>query len=386
MKRRYTFFAPIMLALLLALLLAFTSCIKLMPDTSPKPAAPVPSVPALEAIETTLEQIYALASPSVVNIGVVIASNSSSPQEALGSGFVWDKAGHIVTNNHVIANADTITITFADGTAVPGKLVGADPDSDLAVVKVDMPSNQLHPLSIGDSTQLKVGHLVIAIGNPFGLQGTMTVGFISALGRLVPADNNALGTTYSIPDIIQTDASLNPGNSGGVLLDDTGKLIGVTQSMSSTSGSSAGVGFAIPSAIVQQVVPALIKTGHYDHPYLGIAAVSMTPAIATAMNLSADQRGTMVGSITTGGPADKAGLKAGRTRVSINGQTLLVGGDVIVAYNDQVVNSSDDLITILARYGNIGQTVTLTVLREGKQIKVPVVIGARPGSPGKSNS
>lgn len=378
MKRRYALFVSIMLVFLLA----FASCINMAPapNAGPKPVSPIVSTGALADIEATLEQIYDLANPSVVNISIVIGSNTTFPQDAMGSGFIWDKAGHIVTNNHVIADADTITITFHDGTVVPGKLVGADPDSDLAVIKVDMPADQLTPLSMGDSTRLRVGQVVIAIGNPFGLQGTMTVGVISALGRLVPTDNNALGATYNIPDIIQTDASLNPGNSGGVLLDDTGKVIGITQSMTSTSGSSAGVGFAIPSAIVQQVVPALIKTGHYDHPYLGIAVVSMTPGLATAMNLSANQRGTMVGSITTGGPADKAGLKASQTRVPINGQTVLVGGDVIIAFNDQTVKSSDDLITFLGRSGTIGQTVTLTVLREGKQIKVPVTIGARPVS------
>lgn len=378
MKRRSALFVSIILVFLLAL----TGCINMIPapNAGPKPVSPIVSTGALADIEATLEQIYDLANPSVVNIGVVIGSNTTFPQDATGSGFIWDKAGHIVTNNHVIADADDITITFHDGTIVPGKLVGADFNSDLAVVKINMPADQLKPLSMADSTQLKVGQLVIAIGNPFGLQGTMTVGFISALGRLVPTDENALGASYNIPDIIQTDASLNPGNSGGVLLDTTGKVIGVTQSMASTSGSSAGVGFAIPSAIVQQVVPSLIKTGRYDHPYLGIAVVSMSPGLATAMNLSATQRGTMVGGVTTGSPADKAGLKASQTRATINGHTVLVGGDVIIAFNDQIVKSSDDLITFLARSGVIGGTVSLTVLREGKQIKVPVTIGARPSS------
>ncbi|MDO8716966.1 MAG: trypsin-like peptidase domain-containing protein [Dehalococcoidales bacterium] len=379
MKRRYALFVSIMLAFLLA----FASCIPTMtppPTINSKPLPSAPSANALTDIEATLENIYAQANPSVVNIGVVIGSNSTFPQEALGSGFIWDKAGHIVTNNHVIADADDITITFPDGTMVPAKLVGADFDSDLAVVKIDMPADQLKPLSMGDSTRLRVGQLVVAIGNPFGLQGTMTVGFISALGRMVPTDENAMGASYNIPDIIQTDASLNPGNSGGVLLDATGKVIGVTQSMASTSDSSAGVGFAIPSAIVQQVVPSLIKAGRYDHPYLGVSVVSMSPTLATAMNLSATQRGTMVGGITAGSPADKAGLKASQTPVPINGHTVFVGGDIIIAFNDQTVKSSDDLITFLSRSGVIGGTVSLTVLREGKQIKVPVIIGARPGT------
>ena len=188
------------------------------------------------------------------------------------------------------------------------------------------------------------------------------------------------GPTYSIPDIIQTDAAINPGNSGGVLLDDTGKVIGVTQSIATTSGSSAGVGFAIPSAIVKQVVPALIKTGHYDHPYLGISVISLDPDLASAMNLPPNQRGALVETVATGGPADKAGIKASQTPTTINGQQLTVGGDVIIAYNGQTVKSSDDLITFLARSGSVGQTVTLTVLRGGNQIQVQVTLGARPSS------
>ncbi|MDO8687652.1 MAG: PDZ domain-containing protein, partial [Dehalococcoidales bacterium] len=193
-------------------------------------------------------------------------------------------------------------------------------------------------------------------------------------------DNNAAGPTYSIPDIIQTDAAINPGNSGGVLLDATGKVIGVTSSIATTSGTSAGVGFAIPSAIVQQVVPALIKTGRYDHPYLGIGIVSLNPDIASTMNLPTNQRGVLVETVTAGSPADKAGLKASKTPVTINGQQAMVGGDVIVAYNDQVVKSSDDLITFMARSGSVGQAITLAVLRDGKQIQVQATLGLRPSS------
>jgi S1-C subfamily serine protease len=168
----------------------------------------------------------------------------------------------------VVDGATRITVTFYDGTTLEAKLVGTDPDSDLAVINVNTSAVQLKPVSMADSTRVKVGQLAIAIGNPFGLQGTMTVGFISGVGRLLPANENAVGPSYSIPDIIQTDAAINPGNSGGILLDGTGKVIGVTSSIATTSGTSAGVGFAIPSTIVQQVVPALIKTGHYDHPLL----------------------------------------------------------------------------------------------------------------------
>jgi S1-C subfamily serine protease len=347
--------------------------------TSTLPQNSVPS--SISGIETALESIYARTNPSVVNIQVLLAPSAFNPEgAALGSGFVWDTQGNIVTNNHVVDGATRITVTFYDGTVVDASLVGTDADSDLAVIKVNASGIQLQPVSVADSTEVKVGQLAIAIGNPFGLQGTMTVGFISGLGRLLPANENAVGPTYSIPDIIQTDAAINPGNSGGVLLNDIGEVIGVTQSIATTSGSSAGVGFAIPSAIVKQVIPALIETGHYDHPYLGISIVTLNPDLAGAMNLPSNQRGTLVATVTAGSPSDKAGIKANNSEVTINGQKTAVGGDVITAYNGQTVKSSDNLITFLARSGSVGQTVTLTVLRSGEQIQVQVTLGTRPSS------
>jgi len=280
----------------------------------------------------------------------------------------------------VVNGASRITVTFYDGTEVEASVVGTDADSDLAVIKLNNSGAPLQPVAMADSTQLKVGQMAIAIGNPFGLQGTMTVGFVSGLGRLLPANESTIGPSYSIPDVIQTDAPINPGNSGGVLLDDTGRVIGVPSSIATTTGASAGVGFAIPSAIVNQVVPELIKTGHYAHPYLGIQISSMIPDVAKAMNLPADQRGALVGGVTAGGPADKAGIKASQTPVTVNGQPFSVGGDVIIAYNGQAVKSSDDLITFLARSGVVGQKVTLTVLRGGNHVEVPVTLGARPSS------
>jgi len=375
------------LSALLILTITFVGCTSQNGATAPTtPVAtsnsPQSSAPnSLAGVEAALESIYARTNPSVVNIRVLLPASLSNPGGgALGSGFVWDTQGNLVTNNHVVDGATRITVTFYDGTTVEASLVGADSDSDLAVIKVNTNAVQLQPVTMADSTQLKVGQLAIAIGNPFGLQGTMTVGFVSGLGRLLPANENAVGPTYSIPDVIQTDAAINPGNSGGVLLADTGKVIGVTSSIATTSGTSAGVGFAIPSAIVQQVVPALIKTGHYDHPYLGISVVSLNPDLAGAMNLPPNQRGALVETVTSGSPADKAGLKASQTPVTINGQQVSVGGDVIIAYNDLLVKSSDDLVTFLARSGSVGQTVTLTALRGGKQIQVQVTLGVRPSS------
>jgi serine protease Do len=364
----------------------------LSPTQATTPTLPVTKVTDLEAI---LESVYTQVNPSVVNISVIALQTGSSqipnlpffnqtPQysQALGSGFVWDKAGDIVTNNHVIDGADNISVTFSDGTTVPGKVVGTDSDSDLAVVKVDMPADQLLPVSMADSTQVKVGQIAIAIGNPYGLQSTMTVGFVSALGRVLPSNSNQSSTTtgpsYSIPDVIQTDAAINPGNSGGVLLDSSGSVIGITQSIATTSGSSSGVGFAIPSAIIKQVIPDLISSGHYSHPYFGVTITSLTPDISAAMNLPANQRGALVMAVTAGGPAEKAGLKAGNKQVTITGQPVTVGGDVITAFNNQTVKSSDDIITFLARSGNIGENVSLTVLRDGNPIQITVTVGARP--------
>ncbi len=368
------------------------------PSASPKPTSPTvspsPVSSALLAMEALLENIYSQVNPSVVNIQVLEKAQTTFPglpgpqatpgapqfSSALGSGFVWDSQGHIVTNNHVVSAAQNISVIFSDGTMVPASVVGTDPDSDLAVIKVDVPAQQLNPVKMADSTQLKVGQIAIAIGNPFGLQGTMTVGFISGLGRLLPTNINTMGPAYSIPNIIQTDASINPGNSGGVLLDDEGKVIGVTSAIATQSGSSAGVGFAIPSAIVQKVAPSLIQNGHYDHPWLGVSVVTLTPDLNKAMNLKSDQRGAMVQQIMANSPAGKAGLQASQRQVTINSVQIAVGGDIITAFDGRAVKRSDDLVTFLSESGSIGQTVTLTILRNGQEMQIQVTLAARPAS------
>jgi len=328
---------------------------------------------SIDNIKATLEAIYDQANPSVVYIEVTSQLISGS-----GSGFVWDTEGNIVTNNHVIEGAESITVVFSDGTITGADIVGQDTDSDLAVIKVKTDVEKLNPITMADSTQLKVGQLVIAIGNPYGYQGTLTVGYISGLGRVFPTNDNLTGPNYSIPDIIQTDAAINPGNSGGILLDNSGDVIGVTFSIVSASGSSAGVGFAIPSAIVQKVIPSLISTGIYQHPYLGISISSLTPDIAEAMNLAPDQRGALVQDVTEGSPADIGGLRSPHDEITIDGQQLSVGGDVIIKYNDIAIEGSDELITLLARYGSVGETVTLTVIRDSKEVELQVILGARP--------
>ncbi len=358
---------------------------------------PVPS-DLLTAYETTLENIYTTVSPQVVNIMVLSpASNnnnfqgfpgfnntpqSQTPQfsQALGSGFVWDAQGDIVTNNHVVDGSSKIEVTFSDGTTVPATIVGRDPYSDLAVIKVDVSADRLHPVSMADSTQVKVGEIAIAIGNPYGFEGSMTVGSVSGLGRELPTSqvDQTSGASYSIPDVIQTDASVNPGNSGGVLVNDLGQVIGVTSALESSSGSSSGIGFAIPAEIVSKVVPQLISSGKYEHPYLGISGTDMTPDIAQAMNLPADTRGALVEQVVAGGPAAAAGLKASTTTVTINGVQGTVGGDVITSIDGATVHSMSDIIAYLAIHTTVGQTVSLTVLRDGKTQTVQIKLGTRP--------
>ncbi len=363
---------------------------------APIAVSDVTSAPgSLAAFESTFEQIYTQVNPSVVNIDVIQQAPTGSgggrfgnspfgfpqggPSEALGSGFVWDKQGDIVTNNHVVNGASSIAVTFADGTTVDAKVVGNDPNADLAVIKVDVPADLLQPVTVADSTQVRVGEIAIAIGNPYGNAGSMSQGIISGLSRTIPADSTGnSGTTYSIPDIIQTDAAINPGNSGGVLVDDQGRLIGVTSAMESSSGASSGVGFVIPSAIVEKVVPALIKTGHYDHPWLGLSGTTLSPDLAKAMNLKSSQKGVLVMDLVAGGPAAQAGLKASDTQATVSGQQVPVGGDVITAVNGQAVNRFEDLMSYLLNQTQPGQSVTLTILQSGKEQTLKLTLGAMP--------
>ena len=335
-----------------------------------------PSASGLAAYEGTLEQIYQQVNPSVVHIEVTSASTAGSGS---GSGFVWDTQGHIVTNNHVVSGMDSINVVFSDGSMAAAKVVGADPDSDLAVIQVKVAAAQLQPVSLADSTQVKVGQFAIAIGSPFGERGTMTTGIISALGRSFPADSsNVQGPGYSLPDMIQTDAAINPGNSGGVLVDAKGQVVGVTAAIESPVRASSGVGFVIPSVIVNTVVPALIKDGKYVHSWLGLSAVTLTPDLAAANHLKADQRGVLISEVIAGGPADKAGLQGGNTQAIANGNSALAGGDVITSIDGQAVKQFEDVIIYLARSTQVGQTITLDILRSGKTEQVKVLLAARP--------
>ncbi len=359
---------------------------------------------SLTALQSSFESIFQQVSPSVVLINVIDGSTSttssssnngnnspfinpfgnqpSTPSAGLGSGFVWNSKGDIVTNNHVVSGATQITVTFKDGTTVPATVVGTDLNSDLAVIHVNVAASELHPVTLGDSTQLQVGQMVIAIGNPFGLDWSMSQGIVSGLSRSLPTNLNSQtttsGPTYSIPDIIQTDAAINPGNSGGVLLNLQGQVVGITNAIESNSGSNSGVGFAIPIEVVNKVVPSLISTGSYNHPFLGITAADMSPDLASAMKLPAQTKGALVVSVNAGGPAATAGLQGSAQQVTINGQATPVGGDVITAVNGQAIQSVDDLTSYLFLNTSAGQSVSLTILRNGKQMTVNVTTGTMP--------
>jgi S1-C subfamily serine protease len=377
-------------------------------DETDNATAPTINRSVLFFIEQVIQDVYKRVNPSVVNIQVTrkVSANTDdlfpdmpdSPDipdfhffeppdedyytQGAGSGFVWDSEGHIVTNNHVVSDADRVSVTFADGTTVEGVVIGTDPHSDLAVVKVDVEDDMLYPIELMDSNEVKAGQLSIAIGNPFGLEGTMTVGFISAVGRSLPvASETGDGSTYSIPDIIQTDASINPGNSGGVLVNDRGQLIGVPAAIQSPVRASAGVGFAIPSAIVAQVVPVLIEEGSYEHPWIGISGTTLTSDMAEKMGLDPLQRGALVIEVSSDSPADDAGLQGSGEQATINGQKRLIGGDVIISFDDRPVTKFDDLVAYLARYTRVGQTVSLTVLRDGEEETLDLTLGKRPSSP-----
>ena len=398
MNRKTVVLASLLLLSLLALAWYGLPAIGLAPPT-PSTASALSAGTVFDALEATLGQIYDEVSPSVVNIQVIQEAGTLSsalpqvpgvpfdptvpqepmPEQGMGSGFVWDREGHIITNNHVVEGAIEITVAFPDDTTVPAEVVGTDPHSDLAVIKVNLPPEKLIPVQVADSTQIRVGQLAVAIGNPFGLDGTMTVGFISALGRSLPvASSNLLAPSYTIPDIIQTDAPINPGNSGGVLVDDEGRVIGVPTAIESPVRANAGIGFAVPSVIVQKVVPSLIADGGYEHPWLGISGTTLNSELAEAMRLEADQRGVLIIEVVPEGPSDEAGLRASEQQIEIGGIEARIGGDVIVAIDDQPVEGFDDLVTYLVRNTSAGEASSLNILRDGREETVQVTLAARP--------
>ena len=324
----------------------------------------------MSVVQQTFQDIYKKVNPSVVNIQVVEDYGWTSISGE-GSGFIWNEDGYIVTNNHVVENAFEITVIFADGTTTKAEIVGTDPQSDLAVIKVDPEGLPLVPVVLGDSRAVAVGDLVIAIGNPYGLSGTMTQGIVSALSRSLTVDESSMfsRTNYTIPDIIQTDAAINPGNSGGVLVNVTGEVIGVTAAIKSSTDSNAGIGFVIPSHIVTRVIPVLIAKGSYAHPAMGLNGITMTLALAEEMGLDGNTKGILITDIYSGGAAEQAGLNGSYQRMTAPGRVSITYGDVIIAVDGQPVESYEEMVSYIFNHTEVGQTISVTVLRNGKQLE-----------------
>jgi len=335
--------------------------------------------------ESTLPNLFASASKSVVQI--TITDPQTGSQQGIGSGFVYDSVGHIVTNNHVVAfnlGNNKYLVTFLNGNAYEATLVGNDPFSDLAVLRILNPkATDVHPLTLSNSLPL-VGDTAVAIGNPFGLSGSLTVGVISAVGRLLPTSGgqdspfmSSAASSFDIPDVIQTDAAINPGNSGGPLLNMKNEVIGINSAIYSNTGSNAGIGFAIPSSTIKKVVQSIITTGKYQHPYLGVTGVDITPELAKIFGLI-DAKGFLVTDIRPGSPASRAGFHAGDVSYDRQGQITNSYGDIIIKIDGNDVRKIDDILTYLEREKKVNDTVTLSVIRDNKLIDISVVLGSRP--------
>jgi S1-C subfamily serine protease len=367
-------------------LLAFSILACQLTSFFPTPAPVASAVPPLPLSSTTtdlsnqqdrLMVIYEQFSPGVVSIRTTTAQ---------GSGWVYSGDGYIVTNNHVVGTETKVEVDFASGLKTFGNVVGTDSYSDLAVIKVDVAASDLYPLPLGDSDILQVGQTVIAIGNPFGLSGTMTTGIISALGRALPTSNQvAGGGFFSTADIIQTDTALNPGNSGGPLLNLNGEVVGINSAIETTSYAAnsqplnSGIGFAISVNTVKRVVPGLIQNGKFEYAYLGLSSLDDLPlTVIEALGLKSTS-GAYVTSVVPGGPSAQAGILAGTEPLSLAGyQNLNKGGDLVVAIDDQPVLIFDDMIRYLALHKSPGETVTLTILRGDQKLELPVLLGKRP--------
>ena len=321
----------------------------------------------------TLVELFEKSESGVVRIDV---DNINSFQEAgttLGSGFVFDDSGHIITNAHVIDGASNITITFLDGSQYHAQMVGSDKFTDIAVIKVAEKPRYLHPLQIGDSSTLKVGEQVAAIGNPFGLSGSMTSGIVSQIGRLLPSQD----TGFSIPNVIQTDAAINPGNSGGPLLNMNGQVMGINTAIQSGTGQSAGIGFAVPSNTILKVVPVLIEEGKYSHPWIGISGKDIDPELAKIRDLD-QAKGFLIFTVVPGSPAEIAGLNGVTEIKIIDNKEYPADGDIIVSVDGKEVRKISDILIHLQEEKSIGDEMILGVLRDGELMHIILTLIERP--------
>ncbi len=352
--------------------------------SSPPVTAALPPLSSSNASQTQLQdrmvEIYKMTNPGVVLIRVSTSSGGN-----LGSGFVYDDEGHIITNYHVVESATDIEIDFPSGIKVYGTVIGNDPDSDLAVIKVDVAAEDLSPLPLGDSDAVEVGQTVIAIGNPFGYENTMTSGIVSAMGRsMASLHQSPTGGYFTTGDMIQTDAAINPGNSGGPLINLEGEVVGINRAIQTSSNSTVdgeagniGIGFAIPINLVKHIAPTLISDGHYDYPYLGLQTRDdLSLQELAALDLPSDTIGAYVVAVAPEGPAETAGIRGGSQGTSIEG--LPGGGDVIIAIDGLPVTNFSDFISYLIENINPGDQVIITVLRDNEPIEITVTVAARP--------
>jgi 2-alkenal reductase len=355
-----------------------------LPTVAPVPTIESRLTTALDEEQQLLVELYRHVNPAVVSIEVTggrAQSGEPTPEPDLpfaqGSGFLYDDQGHIVTNNHVVEDASGFQVLFSDGSISEAQLVGRDPHSDLAVLKVDELPTGAAPLPLADSRLVEVGQTAIAIGNPFGLQNTLTVGVISGLGRALDGPASAQGGRFPIPNVIQTDAAINPGNSGGPLLNIHGEVIGVNTAIRSDSGVFEGIGYAIPSNALARIIPALIRDGTYQHPWIGLSMRTVDPLLARHFGLAAKQ-GVLVIGVLSSSPAARADLRAGQRSGEYGGRQVPYDGDIITAINGQTVHGGDDLVGYLELETSVGDVVTLTVLRDGQEQKIEVTLAGRP--------
>jgi S1-C subfamily serine protease len=359
------------------------------PATASQPPLTEPAASTSSAKGLTVNQIYERDSQGVAFITAdktekVQSPFSPFPQQqqatATGSGFVIDTDGHVLTNNHVVDGASKITVKVGDGDTVDATVVGTDPSSDVALLKLSGDTSDLHPLQLGDSSKLEVGDPVVAIGNPFGLDRTVTSGIVSALQREISAPNG-----FSISDVIQTDAPINPGNSGGPLIDASGRVVGINSQIETGGGQgSVGIGFAVPSNTAQDVVQQLLTTGKVKRAFLGLAGADITPDLAKVLNLSTDH-GALVQQAYPGSPAARAGIQGGDTQATVDGQQVALGGDIITKVDGKDIQGMDDVVSAVNN-AKPGDEMTLTVIRDGKEQDIKVTLGDRPTNISDSSS
>ena len=338
--------------------------------------SPARAVSGLTPEEEIVIGVHRAAGPGVVFVTSTVLNQDFffrvMPERGTGSGFIIDDRGYILTNSHVVENADTLEVTLADKSKVPAKLVGRDSNSDIAVIKISVPKEKLSPLKLGDSSQLQVGQLAIAIGNPFGLERTVTKGVVSAVGRTLKSE-----TGRQIRNVIQTDAAINPGNSGGPLLNSRGEVIGINTAMFTPSGGSVGIGFAVPINTAKALLPQLLARGRASHPWLGISGLDITPNVARTLSLPASE-GVLIAQVTPNGPAAKAGLRGSQRRMRVGNVMVGVGGDIITSLDGEKIASVDDLTAFLDERKKAGDEVRAEVLRDGKPMAVMIRLGELP--------